>query len=99
MWPYLRGSGRHLACIFPGGRSACPVREGGDTAHHALEVSTSLFLTHNFGYYALADGIKAFLEACETPFWAAKAQARADPRPMLPIELKFLGKPPATRCP
>jgi len=57
----------------------------GILAHHALKASKRLFLIPNFRYYALADGIKAFLEGSETPFRAGKAQARADPQLMLPI--------------
>jgi len=57
----------------------------GILAHHALEAAKRLFGIPNFRYYALADGIKAFLEGSETPFRAAKAQPRADPQLMLPI--------------
>jgi hypothetical protein len=57
----------------------------GILAHHALEASKRLFGIPNFRYYALADGIKAFLEGSETPFRATKAQPRADPQLMLPI--------------
>jgi len=57
----------------------------GILAHHALEASKRLFGIPNFRYYALADGIKAFLEGSQTPFRTGKAQARADPQLMLPI--------------
>lgn len=57
----------------------------GILAHHALEASKRLFLIPDFRYYALADGIKAFLEGTETPFRAGRARQRADPQLMLPI--------------
>ena len=57
----------------------------GILAHHALDAAKRLFGIPNFRYYALADGIKAFLEGSETPFRAAKDQPRADPQLMLPI--------------
>jgi hypothetical protein len=57
----------------------------GILAHHALEAAKRLFGIPNFRYYALADGIKAFLEGSEPPFRATKAQPRDDPQLMLPI--------------
>lgn len=57
----------------------------GILAHHALKASKRLFLIPNFRYYALADGIKAFLEGSETAFRGGKALPRADPQLMLPI--------------
>jgi len=58
----------------------------GILAHHAPKAAKRrLFLMPDFLYYALADGIKAFLAGCETPFRTRKAQPRADPQLMLPI--------------
>lgn len=57
----------------------------GILAHHALDASKRLFGIPNFRYYALADGIKAFLEGSQTPFRTGKAQPRADPQLMLPL--------------
>ena len=57
----------------------------GILVHHALKASKRLFVIPNFRYYALADGIKAFLEGGQTPFRAGKTQPRADPQLMLPI--------------
>jgi len=39
----------------------------------------------DFRYYALADGVEAFLAGSEAPFRGGKAQPRADPQLMLPI--------------
>jgi len=54
-------------------------------AHHALQAAKRIFGVPDFRYYALADGIKAFLEGCEAPFRKGKAQPRADPQLMLPL--------------
>ncbi len=57
----------------------------GILVHHALQAAKRIFGVPDFRYYALADGIKAFLEGCEAPFRKGKAQPRADPQLMLPI--------------
>lgn len=57
----------------------------GILAHHAMRAAKRLFLIPDFRYYALADGIKALLAGCQTPFRAGETHARADPQLMLLI--------------
>jgi len=57
----------------------------GILAHHALQAAKRIFGVPDFRYYALADGVKAFLAGCEAPFRGGKTQPRADPQLMLPI--------------
>jgi hypothetical protein len=57
----------------------------GILAHHAMKAAKRLFLIPDFRYYALADGIKALLAGCHTPFRPGQAQPRADPQLMLLI--------------
>jgi hypothetical protein len=57
----------------------------GILAHHAMRAAKRLFLIPDFRYYALADGIKALLAGCQTPFRARQARPRADPQLMLLI--------------
>jgi len=57
----------------------------GILAHHALQAAKRIFGVPDFRYYALADGVEAFLAGSEAPFRGGKAQPRADPQLMLPI--------------
>ena len=53
--------------------------------HHALQADKRIFGVPDFRYYALAEGVKAFLAGCEAPFRGGKVQPRADPQLILPI--------------
>jgi hypothetical protein len=57
----------------------------GILAHHALQAAKRIFGVPDFRYYALADGVKAFLAGSDTPFRGGKTQPRADPQLMFPI--------------
>ncbi len=57
----------------------------GILAHHALQAAKRIFGVPDFRYYALADGVKAFLFGSEAPLRERNVQPRADPQLMFPI--------------